>query len=80
MFDTSTLKGMKLSDLQEIAKVANIQKFKTLKKDELITQILDLQNTPEVKPKADKPAKKSAPAIKAEATAESLRSIFEYLS
>ena len=29
MFDTSTLKGMKLSDLQEIAKVANIQKFKT---------------------------------------------------
>ena len=32
MFDTSTLKGMKLSDLQEIAKVANIQKFKTLKK------------------------------------------------
>ena len=47
MFDTSTLKGMKLSDLQEIAKVANIQKFKTLKKDELITQILDLQNTSE---------------------------------
>ena len=44
MFDTSTLKGMKLSDLQEIAKVANIIKFKTLKKDELITQILDLQN------------------------------------
>ena len=41
MFDTSTLKGMKLSDLQEIAKVANLQKFKTLKKDELITQILD---------------------------------------
>ena len=47
MFDTSTLKGMKLPDLQEIAKVANIQKFKTLKKDELISQILDLQNTSE---------------------------------
>ena len=59
MFDTSTLKGMKLSDLQEIAKVANIQKFKTLKKDELITQILDLQNTSE-----EKPAKK-APVVKA---------------
>lgn len=59
MFDTSTLKGMKLSDLQEIAKVANIQKFKTLKKDELITQILDLQNTSEAKPKAEKPAKKT---------------------
>lgn len=64
MFDTSTLKGMKLSDLQEIAKVANIQKFKTLKKDELITQILDLQNSPEDKPKAEKPAKK-APVAKA---------------
>lgn len=63
MFDTSTLKGMKLSDLQEIAKVANIQKFKTLKKDELISQILDLQNTSEEKPKAEKPAKK-APASK----------------
>ena len=47
MFDTSTLKGMKLPDLQEIAKVANIQKFKTLKKDELISQILDLQKTSE---------------------------------
>jgi transcription termination factor Rho len=68
MFDTSTLKGMKLSDLQEIAKVANIQKFKTLKKDELISQILDLQNTSDdssvskeakEKPKAEKPAKKT---------------------
>jgi transcription termination factor Rho len=65
MFDTSTLKGMKLSDLQEIAKVANIQKFKTLKKDELITQILDLQNASEEKPKAEKPSKKSAPVAKA---------------
>ena len=64
MFDTSTLKGMKLSDLQEIAKVANIQKFKTLKKDELITQILDLQNSSEDKPKADKPAKKAPPVAK----------------
>ncbi|NHM01648.1 transcription termination factor Rho [Flavobacterium difficile] len=63
MFDTSTLKGMKLSDLQEIAKVANIQKFKTLKKDELITKILDLQNTSEEKPKVAKPAKKT-PAAK----------------
>ena len=64
MFDTSTLKGMKLSDLQEIAKVANIQKFKTLKKDELITQILDLQNTSEEKPKVEKPTKKT-PVVKA---------------
>lgn len=65
MFDTSTLKGMKLSDLQEIAKVANIQKFKTLKKDELITQILDLQNSSDDKPKVEKPAKKSTPVAKA---------------
>jgi transcription termination factor Rho len=64
MFDTSTLKGMKLSDLQEIAKVANIQKFKTLKKDELITQILDLQNTSEAQPPFSKPVKKSTPVSK----------------
>jgi transcription termination factor Rho len=64
MFDTSTLKGMKLSDLQEIAKVANIQKFKTLKKDELITQILDLQNTSEAQPPVSKPIKKSTPVSK----------------
>ena len=67
MFDTSTLKGMKLSDLQEIAKVANIQKFKTLKKDELITQILDLQNTSEAQPPVSKPVKKSTPESKAKA-------------
>jgi transcription termination factor Rho len=72
MFDTSTLKGMKLSDLQEIAKVANIQKFKTLKKDELITQILDLQNTSEAQPPVSKPDKKSTPVskVKADSVAE----------
>ncbi|WP_353170572.1 transcription termination factor Rho [Flavobacterium sp.] len=64
MFDTSTLKGMKLSDLQEIAKVANIQKFKTLKKDELITQILDLQNSSEAPFQVSKPVKKSTPVSK----------------
>jgi transcription termination factor Rho len=61
MFDTSTLKGMKLSDLQEIAKVANIQKFKTFKKDELITQILDLQNTSEAQPQDSMSVKKTTP-------------------
>ena len=73
MFDTSTLKGMKLSDLQEIAKVANIQKFKTLKKEELITQILDLQNTSEAPTKVSKPVKKttSESKVKAETVAES---------
>ncbi len=64
MFDTSTLKGMKLSDLQEIAKVANIQKFKTLKKDELITQILDLQLSSDGQSKTEEPVKKLAPEVK----------------
>jgi len=61
MFDTSTLKGMKLSDLQEIAKVANIQKFKTFKKDELITQILDLQNSSETQPQVSMSVNKTTP-------------------
>ncbi|HFG0465662.1 TPA: transcription termination factor Rho [Flavobacterium psychrophilum] len=43
MFDISVLKEMKLPELQEIAKVAKIAKFKTLKKDELVYQILDYQ-------------------------------------
>jgi len=61
MFDTSTLKGMKLSDLQEIAKVANIQKFKTFKKDELITQILDLLNSSETQPQVSMSVNKTTP-------------------
>jgi transcription termination factor Rho len=49
MFDIEVLKEMKLSDLQEIAKVANIKKYRTLKKDELVYQILDVQAaSPEV--------------------------------
>jgi transcription termination factor Rho len=43
MFDIEVLKEMKLSDLQEIAKVAKVKKYRTLKKDELIYQILDVQ-------------------------------------
>ena len=43
MFDIEVLKEMKLSDLQEIAKVAKVKKFRTLKKDELVYQILDVQ-------------------------------------
>jgi transcription termination factor Rho len=43
MFDISVLKEMKLVELQEIAKNAKINKFKTLKKDELVYQILDYQ-------------------------------------
>jgi transcription termination factor Rho len=43
MFDISELKEMKLPELQEIAKKAKINKYRGLKKDELIYQILDHQ-------------------------------------
>ncbi|OIQ16596.1 MAG: transcription termination factor Rho [Flavobacterium sp. MedPE-SWcel] len=43
MFDISELKGMKLTELQEIAKKAKISKYRGLKKDDLIYQILDQQ-------------------------------------
>lgn len=52
MFDISVLKEMKLPELQEIAKVAKINKYRYLKKDELVYQILDHQaaNPEVVKP------------------------------
>lgn len=43
MFDIEKLKEMKLPELQEIAKTAQIKKYRSLKKDELIYQILDIQ-------------------------------------
>ena len=43
MFDISTLKEMKLSELQEIAKLAKTIKFNGVKKDDLIAQILEHQ-------------------------------------
>ncbi|MEY4963457.1 MAG: transcription termination factor Rho [Bacteroidota bacterium] len=43
MFDISTLKEMKLSELQEIAKLAKTIKFNGVKKDDLIAQILEQQ-------------------------------------
>lgn len=43
MFDISVLKEMKLNELQEIAKAAKIKNFKSLKKEELVYQILDFQ-------------------------------------
>ncbi|WP_338407508.1 transcription termination factor Rho [uncultured Flavobacterium sp.] len=44
MFDLSALKEMKLSELQEIAKAAKIIKFNGVKKEALISQILDSQS------------------------------------
>jgi len=74
MFDISELKEMKLPELQEIAKKAKINKYRGLKKDELIYQILDHQAANPAKiqplfeegaPIADEPAK---PAEKAKRT------------
>ncbi|WP_298115338.1 transcription termination factor Rho [Flavobacterium sp.] len=62
MFDSSALKGMKLSELQEIAKLAKTIKFNGVKKEALIEQILQHQaasmneNSEEKKaPKEEKP-------------------------
>src|SRR5690606_2420386 len=43
MFDTSVIKEMKLSELQEIAKASKKIKWAGVKKDELIYKILDFQ-------------------------------------
>ncbi len=43
MFEISQLKGKKLSDLQEIAKKMNVPKYRSLKKLDLVYQILDQQ-------------------------------------
>ncbi|MEM9143607.1 MAG: Rho termination factor N-terminal domain-containing protein, partial [Bacteroidota bacterium] len=43
MFEISDLKTKKLPELQEIAKGLSVPKFKTLKKLDLVYQILDVQ-------------------------------------
>ena len=43
MFEISQLKEKKLPELQEIAKGLNVPKFSSLKKIDLVYQILDLQ-------------------------------------
>lgn len=60
MFDIDVLKEMKLSDLQEIAKVAKINKYRSLKKDDLVYQILDLQAAKPEVIKSDIPTEKKA--------------------
>ncbi|MHA7832060.1 MAG: transcription termination factor Rho [Flagellimonas sp.] len=76
MFEISDLKAKKLPELQEIAKGLNVPKFKSLKKLDLVYQILDLQasnpkavaktvtSTADEKP-APKPRKPRAPRPKA---------------
>ncbi len=43
MYDINQLKAMKLPELKEVAEKANVPKFKTLKKQELVYKILDHQ-------------------------------------
>ena len=53
MFEISDLKAKKLPELQEIAKDLNVPKFKSLKKLDLVYQILDVQaSNPKVVEKA----------------------------
>ena len=45
MYDISTLKEKKISELQDIAKSLKIKKITSLKKQELIYQIIDFLST-----------------------------------
>ena len=68
MFEITDLKAKKLPELQEIAKELNIPKVKSLKKLDLVYQILDVQasnpsavnETKEEKPKEQKPKRPRA--------------------
>jgi transcription termination factor Rho len=63
MFEISQLKEKKLPELQEIAKKLNVPKFKSLKKIDLVYQILDLQaaNPTMVTPNVTPPAAAKTP-------------------
>ncbi|MEM1256909.1 MAG: transcription termination factor Rho [Bacteroidota bacterium] len=69
MFEITDLKAKKLPELQEIAKELSIPKFKTLKKLDLVYQILDVQASnpsavaekKDEKPKEQKPKRERAP-------------------
>ena len=59
MFEISQLKEMKLPELQEMAKKLSISKFRSLKKLDLVYQILDKQAA---NPKAVEVVKADVPA------------------
>ena len=63
MFEISQLKEKKLPELQEIAKKLNVPKLKSLKKIDLVYQILDLQaaNPTMVTPNVTPPAAAKTP-------------------
>ncbi|WP_194768310.1 transcription termination factor Rho [Tamlana sp. I1] len=64
MFEISQLKEKKLADLQEIAKKLNVSKYRSLKKLDLVYQILDQQAAD---PKAVKAAVAPTPSAPVEA-------------
>ncbi|WP_350287681.1 transcription termination factor Rho [uncultured Croceitalea sp.] len=81
MLEISDLKAKKLPELQEIAKELNIPKFKSIKKLDLVYQILDVQASnpkavttkvadtkekPEPKPRRTRAPRKTAPKTEAE--------------
>ena len=70
MFEISDLKAKKLPELQEIAKDLNVPKFKTLKKLDLVYQILDVQasNPKAVVENTAEPQERPAPKPKRERT------------
>ena len=77
MFEISVLKEMKLSELQEIAKAANITKITGVKKEVLINQILQVQASfsdgdSEVKPQKSIDAKPKRTRITVDKKAESI--------
>ena len=56
MYDISTLKEKKISELQDIAKSLKIKKITSLKKQDLIYQIIDFLSTnPESASKSETP-------------------------
>ncbi|WP_299099353.1 transcription termination factor Rho [uncultured Winogradskyella sp.] len=73
MFEISQLKAKKLPELQELAKQLNVPKYRTLKKLDLVYQILDYQaaNPGAVKAKVETEAKPES--AKAEAKAPQKR-------
>ena len=80
MFEIEALKAKKLVDLQEIAATLKIARYKTLKKQDLIYQILDLQAQKpeevvkhEIKEKSTKEASTSPEAVNEEQNTQSKR-------
>ncbi|MUH34860.1 transcription termination factor Rho [Zobellia amurskyensis] len=78
MFEISDLKAKKLPELQEIAKGLNVPKFKTLKKLDLVYQILDVQAAnPKVVAEVTAPKTEEKPKPKPKPRARKPRTVIE---